>query len=167
MELVKVGDALAAGKNQIDGYDLSCVDLSKFNGDEWKVLREHILYAHNKYPYHRPLATGGVQLVPFSSLNVPIWPGISLDKEVFYGPDEGAIHVLVHEPMHNLTREGLTHDWTYFNDVSISDVVGPYSMANFMSRFITLLQRSNCTDGTSLWSELRKQSKVQKESSKK
>jgi RHS repeat-associated protein len=155
-EMIRVGDCLAEREGKYSGYDLSGLDLSKFRKDDWSVLRDHMQYALNN---HRDIGWFDVRIVNGSSYNIPVIPGINLDSESFFGEDGGAVHVFVHEPMHNLSREGLYHDFGYFNGRSISEIVGPYSSSNYMERFIFMLQRARTDSGESVWQSMRRQSR--------
>ncbi|XZE35475.1 RHS repeat domain-containing protein [Pirellulaceae bacterium SH501] len=155
-EMIRVGDCLAEREGKYSGYDLSGLDMSKFRKDEWSVLRDHMQYALDN---HRGIGWFDVRIVNGSSYNIPIIPGINLDKESFFGEDGMAVHVFVHEPMHNLSREGLYHDFNYLNGHSISEIVGPYSSSNYMDRFIFMLQRARMASGESVWQGMRRHSK--------
>ena len=111
-ELIELGDRCAPNEN------------------EWAILRSHMVYA-TEYD----VIGEDVLVIDGSSINLPFLP-VLLDREAFHGDNFTAITVLVHEPMHDLLREGLGHEVDYFDGVNINEVVGPYTMDNYFTRLI-------------------------------
>ena len=82
----------------------------------------------------------------FSSINIPILPGITISREAFFSDDYTALTDLIHEPLHDLEMQGVGHD-------GINYIVGPYpfSDASYFDQFYRFLQATRCSDGRTLW----------------
>jgi RHS repeat-associated protein len=123
----------------------------------WPRLKAALDYAHRTNTHYGP---GGVLFTPTSSFNVPIIPGVNINRDAFFNSAVGAIAELAHEPQHDLMKHfvDLKRSYPDYHHDQIRKMFpnNPFPQSdNDYTLFMNFLFSAKCTNGKPLWVNMR------------
>jgi hypothetical protein len=118
----------------------------------WARLVAAMEYSMISYGNSRYWATINASSFNLHGLAIP-WPIIYIDKDAFYGPEDMALAILIHEPLHDLSQYGPGHDGIREIVPCVDGAKSPYG--SDWEQFVDFLKNAKgCPAKLSLWQQI-------------